>query len=260
MIPMLFPDAAPNSKKTKLFPLYKKLMRMVGQRADRIITDSDASKRDIIKCLEIPTSDHNKVRTIYCGVGKEFTPAAATNTDAPSILYVGRADPYKNLVGLVQAFANAREKLPANTRLLIAGAKDSRYPQAETLAQELGISDHVIWTGYLSQEDLVQTYRDASVLCLPSRCEGFGLPVVEAMAVGTPVICSNAGSLPEVAGDAAIQHDPDDLDALSNALVTVLTDSDHTQSLITKGYEQAARFSWARTAAETLALYEELGQ
>ena len=190
-------------------------------------------------------------------MGKEITPAPTSEPDAPTILYVGRADPYKNLSGLIQAFANARAALPDNTRLLIAGAKDPRYPQAEALATELGIASHVIWTGYLSQEDLVQTYRDANVLCLPSRCEGFGLPVVEAMAVGTPVICSNAGSLPEVAGDAAIQHDPDDLDTLSKALVTVLTDHDHTQTLITKGYEQAARFSWKRTATETLALYEE---
>ncbi len=264
MIPMRFPNAAPNSKKTRLFPLYKKIMRMVGARADRIITDSNASRSDIIEGLRIPEAHQDKVRTIYCGVGEEFNPGDTPDVLDYStnrtrvILYVGRADPYKNLVGLIRAFSQARMNATCDMKLIIAGAKDDRYPEAADLVRELDIEGHVSWTGYIHQNDLVKAYRDADALCLPSRCEGFGLPVVEAMASGTPVICSNAGSLPEVAGDAAILFDPDDIEALSSGLVNILTDPHTARNLVDLGYKQAATFSWTRTAAQTMALYEEL--
>ena len=263
LIPLLFPDHAPRSKKTRLFPLYKRLMISIGRRADRIITDSQASRRDVLEQLRIPESRSDHVHTVYCGVGEDFVPPAKPDPDAERpgtrcILYVGRSDPYKNLTGLVTAFSRMLKRSPFPVKLVIAGSRDERYPDAPRIARELGIEEHIAWTGYIQQSELVRAYQEADLLVLPSRYEGFGLPVVEAMACDTPVVCSTAGSLPEVAGDAALRIDPDDLDGLARAMHDVLTDDALSERLREAGREQVKAFTWDKAARETLAIYEEL--
>ncbi len=260
VIPLKFPDFAPRSRKRRTLPLFRLLMREIGRRADIIVADSESSRRDVIDELAIDPARHPRVRRVYCGVAARYLePAgpAARPPDAPrQILYVGRADPYKNLQGLVRAFAGALPALPP-CELVIAGSPDARYPEAPALARELGIEDRVRWTGYLSEAALLGAYRDADLLVLPSRYEGFGLPVVEAMASGTPVICSPCGSLPEIAGDAALLVDPDDIAGLSKAIVRVLDDPALANDLIRRGHEQARRFRWETTAEQMRQVYRE---
>ncbi|MDA0322948.1 MAG: glycosyltransferase family 1 protein [Verrucomicrobia bacterium] len=262
VIPLKFPHFAPNSRKNRIFPLYRALMSEVARRADIIIADSNSSRRDVIEHCRVPPDRERCVRTIYCGVAARFAPPASRPPPDPSrerrILYVGRADPYKNIGGLVRAFGQARRDGAPASRLVIAGSPDPRYPEAEQLARELKLEDSVEWTGYLSEEQLVTTYQQADLLVLPSRYEGFGLPVVEAMACGVPVICSDQGSLPEVAGDAAVQVHPDDTDRLAAEIKRVLCDDSVWRNMSAGGIEHAKRFTWQRTAQQTLAIYTEL--
>ena len=260
VIPMIFPDRVAKSKKARLYPLYRWLMKEVGARSDVIITDSNASKTDIIQHLRI--ADPSKIRPVYCGVSDRFRPSPRPPQTEPSrsrtILYVGRADPYKNLSAVIKALPIIRKHCTFPVTLTVAGSHDSRYPEAERMAGELGVEAFVNWTGYLSDEMLTLAYQQSDVLVHPSLYEGFGLQVVEAMACGLPVVCSRAGSLPEVAGDAAILVDPSDSKMLARRIADVLTDGALARQLSKKGIRQAARFTWVRTAAETLAIYEEL--
>jgi glycosyltransferase involved in cell wall biosynthesis len=267
VIPLLFPNHAPRSRKSRFFFLYKWIMAEVARRADAIITDSETSRRDCLMLLGVGPCRAGQVTTIPIGVSPRFHPAGGkpaprkdpADTATPrTCLYVGRADPYKNLSGLVRAFALARGRLPFPLRLVIAGPLDERYPEAPALARDLGVAEHVDWTGYLSDADLVRLYQQADLLALPSRYEGFGLPVVEAMACGTPVLISTAGALREVAGDAALTADPDDIGAMADRLQDILMKPDLAEKLVEDGLARAAAFTWARTAAETLALYGKI--
>jgi len=261
VIPMVFPDHAPKSRKTRLFPIFRALMQEVRKRADAIITVSDASRRDILEQLRIPSDAADKVHTVYNGVSEHYTPAtpeAAAPTAPYTLLYVGRADPYKNVDTLIQALARVRTESSLPVHLVIAGSPDPRYPQAMELAKELHLTDAITWTGYLTDEALVDAYRSADLLVHPSRYEGFGLQIVEAMACGTPVVCSNGGSLPEVAGDAGIQVDPDDTKGFAKAITRVLTEPGLAATMREKGFQQAAAFTWEAAARKTLAVYETI--
>lgn len=258
VIPMIFPHHAPRSRKARLYPIYRWLMKDIGRRSDAIIADSRSSRTDIITHLHIRPEHESKVTAVYCGVSKRFHPASRPDIDPSrtrTVLYVGRTDPYKNVCTLVRAFHALQERCPFSLRLVIAGSRDPRYPQAPALCQELGLDANVEWTGYISDDALVGLYQSADVLAHPSRYEGFGLQVAEAMACGTPVVCSGAGSLSEVAGNATILVDPDDTQGFTNGLHTMLTDPVAAADYAQKGIRQAATFTWERTARETLAIY-----
>lgn len=257
LIPLLFPDHAPRSKKTRLFPVYKCLMREVARRADLIITPSDSTRRDIIQELRIPTARKNRVISIPEGVAPDYTPGKRPHHHAEKIiLYVGRSDPYKNLPRLIEALAGVRAE-GINARLRIVGSPDLRYPQAPQKAKELNVTAFVDWTGYVTSEQLVREYQTADVFCLPSRYEGFGLTLLEAMACGAPCVCSNIGSLPEVAGDAALKVDPAILPELVRALTEVLSRPEISEDLSRRGIERAATFTWEHTARETIKAYQQ---
>ena len=259
VIPMIFRHHAPKSLKSKMFWLYSWLMREVGKRADTIITDSQSSANDIIKHLKIPATNQNKIKVIFCGVTEEYKPPATDsdeNENYKKILYVGRSDPYKNLTILIEAFAKAIKEIKSPVKLIIAGSPDPRYPEGPELAKKLNIEDNIKWTGYLSDEELVLTFQTADLLVHPSQYEGFGLPVLEAMACGVPVISSNASSLPEVAGDAAILVEPNDIDAYAENIAKVLNDAELSEQLSQQGIEQAAKFSWEKNARQTMNIYE----
>ncbi|MBN1558081.1 MAG: glycosyltransferase family 4 protein [Lentisphaerae bacterium] len=262
VIPLVMPDHAPKAKKTRILPLFRGIMQEVGARADAVITVSETSRRDVIRHLRIRPQAEAKVRVVYNGVGEAFRQPAdgrMFKANGPrTLLYVGRADPYKNLPTLVTALARVRDTLPFPVNLTVAGSPDPRYPEAARLARELGVHERVKWTGYLPEEDLVHYYQQADLLVHPSRYEGFGLQILEAMACGLPVVSSNAASLPEVAGDAALLVDPDDVDAYADRIRRVLTEPDLWNSLSRKGLDRAAQFTWQRAADETLAVYNSL--
>lgn len=257
LIPLLFPDHAPRSKKTRLFPLYRALMRAIGRRADLIVTVSEATRRDVLRELRIAPARAHRVVSIPEGVEPAYRPAPRAPRTEKRILYVGRRDPYKNLPLLVEALALVRARgIPA--RLQVIGPPDARYPEAPQRAASLGLEGVIDWTGYVTPEALIDAYQQADVFCLPSRYEGFGLTVLEAMACGTPVVCSNSGSLPEVAGDAARLTAIDRPEPVADALAAVLMDDALAARLAARGLAQAARFSWDRTAQETLRAYASL--
>jgi glycosyltransferase involved in cell wall biosynthesis len=261
VIPMIFPDHAPKSRKTKLFPVYRRLMIEVGKRAKMIIADSESSRKDIVTHLQIPAGRYGMVKTVYCGLGSRLSPdsrskPAKDGNEARTILYVGRSDPYKNCVGLISAFALTQKQCHFPIKLLMAGSPDQRYPEINEKINALGLAQSVRRV-YLTDSELASAYRTADLLVLPSLYEGFGLPVLEAMAFGTPVVCSNRGSLPEVAGDAAIQVDPTDIAGLAAAMTRVLTDPVLASAMAAKGRRLAAGFTWQRAATETLAIYHQ---
>jgi len=266
VIPMLFPEHAPRARKARLYPLYRRLMLETGARADAIITVSERSRADVIRALRIPESSASKVVKVFNGVSETFRPppgrgggAAAFGPGRPArLLYVGRADPYKNLTGLLRAVARARGLCPFPLELRIVGPRDPRYPEAPRLAAELGLEAIARWTGFLDDGRLLAEYQRADLLMQPSKYEGFGLPVVEAMACGVPVICGNAGSLPEIAGGAAVLVDPDDVEGIAAAIGRVLGDPALAADLAARGVRRAAEFTWERAAAETLEVYRRV--
>ena len=264
LIPLLFPLATPRALKTRLFPIYRRLMLEIGARADRIIAVSEASRADIVEHLNIPPDRHDTVKVIYNGVSPNFVPAPVADplrddpTRPRTLLYVGRSDPYKNLTLLIQAFAQARQTAPFPLTLKILGPPDPRYPEAGQLVKELGLENAVLWAGYQTNSALVKAYQDADLVVLPSRYEGFGLPVVEAMACGTPMVCSDIPVLKEIGGEAAFYTPLGSIPGLAEGIMTVLTDAPLRRTLIARGFEQARLFTWANAARQTIALYKDL--
>ncbi len=259
VIPLVFPDAAPNSRKARVFRLFRLLMRDIGARADAILTVSNRSAADIITHLKIKNA--SRVHVIPNGVSENFRPAGGQTyrkDGARSLLYVGRSDPYKNLVMLMRAFARACEKSACPLTLTIAGAPDPRYPEPQQTAEALGVADKVSWTGYISDEALLRLYRESDLLVHPSRYEGFGLQILEAMACGLPVLCSNGGSLPEVAGDAAVVLDANDETGFADSICGILNDPARLADLQARGPARAAMFTWEKTARQTLDIYTKL--
>ena len=258
LIPLVHPEFTPKALKTRFFPVYRALMHEIALRTDAVATGSESAKRDIVRLLGIP---EDRIAVAPDGVDGRYGPGGekpSARGGPKTVLYVGRSDPYKNLPGLVAVFARLVREEGVDARLRIVGPPDARYPEAAETARRLGVVDRVERAGYLDDAGLVQAYRDADVLALLSRYEGFGLPVAEAMACGTPVVCSHAASLPEVAGNAARLVAPDDVAGAAAALKAVLTDPAEAARLRAAGLAQAKKFSW-RTAAESiLRLYGEL--
>jgi len=230
--------------------------------ADRIITISEASKRDIVRYLRVP---EEKVSITYLAAslpGLASLETAMGPDDGvlpaqPYILNVGTLEPRKNLVGLLQAFARARRKgLPHS--LVVVGANGWGSSSIERLVDELGIREHVHVSGFVDDQTLPQLYAAADFFVYPSLYEGFGLPVLEAMACGAPVITSNVSSMPEVASGAALLVDPRSTDELCDAMLRLAGDGQLRSLLRTKGRERAGHFSWERTAEQTWQIYQEV--
>jgi glycosyltransferase involved in cell wall biosynthesis len=228
----------------------------IARRADHIITVSEYSRSRIVEVLDV---DPGKITVAYNGVGDCFRPmdtAAARgfckNTlgvDSSFILYVGNLRPHKNVEGLVRAFAQLRKTRGSAHPLVIVGAaKGAAAERLRQLAVDLGISGSIHFAGPLEESVLVAAYNAAAMVVLPSFEEGFGLPVVEAMSCGTPVACSRAASLPEIAGDDAAYFDPGDADEMAACMGAVLDNPERRLEMRNRGFERAARFTWSHSA------------
>ena len=256
LIPLVHPEFTLRALKTRFFPVYRALMHEIARRTDAVVTGSESAKRDIVRLLGIP---EGRMAVAADGVDARHAPGGekpSARGGPRTVLYVGRCDPYKNLPGLVEAFAQL-VRAGVDARLRIVGSPDARYPEAGAAARRLGVADRVEWSGYLDDAGLLKAYQDADALALLSRYEGFGLPVLEAMACGTPVVCSNAASLPEVAGAAARLVDPDDVAGAAAALKDILTNPTETARLRAAGLAQARKFSWRTAAEAVLRVYGE---
>ncbi len=247
---------------------YMRLVAQASHKATRIITISQHAKQDIMDALHIPAE---RIRVIYQAAGEEYQPVtdpqrlaevrARYGIGERYVFYLGGLDQRKNVLQLVRAFAQLIRQLDEpNLQLVIEGNPDKQqgplFPDPRPVAAELGVSDHIIY-GYIEEEDKPALYSGASVFVFPSIYEGFGLTPLEAMQCGAPIICSNRTSLPEVVGDAALSLDPDDTTAMVEAMQRVLTNSELAADLRSRSLQQAKKFSWRKTATETLAAYEE---
>jgi glycosyltransferase involved in cell wall biosynthesis len=175
------------------------------------------------------------------------------------LLYIGTLQPRKNLIRLVTAFSSLQPPT-SNLQMVIAGAKGWLYSDIFAMVKQLGLEYKVLSPGRVADEDKVALISGAVALVFPSLYEGFGLPVIEAMQCGTPVICSKTSSLPEVAGDAALLTDPLDEDALAQAMIRLLGDADLRRTLVERGYTQAQKFSWSACAARVLSTLESVAR
>lgn len=258
---MRFPDAFRRANRVYL----TLFTRLSTRRAARVIAVSESTRRDVIALCGVAPE---KVVTVHNGVDEAFRPAdppavaafrRAKGLPDRFILFLGTLEPRKNLGALLHAYAGLRARSREGApKLVIAGGKGWFYERVLAEVDVLGLADDVIFPGYVAADELPWWYRAAELFVYPSRFEGFGLPVLEAMACGTPVITTTSSSLPEVAGDAAILVDPDDVPALSDAMERVLADPGLQGALRAAGLQRAAGFSWQRTAAETARLYRDV--
>ncbi len=240
-------------------------VRNAVRRATRVIAISESTKRDLIAAYGIPAG---RVRVIYCGRSQHFSPAAdigelerwraAQGAPAKFILHVGTLEPRKNTAQIIRAFARAKRAAKLPQQLVLIGARGWKYDGVDRAIEAEGIARDVIFAGYVPPEQLPNWYRAADAFIYPSLYEGFGLPPLEAMACGTPVITSNVSSLPEVVGDAALQVNPHDTEMLADALTRVVTDRALAADLRARGLAQAEKFSWQRAGQATAQLYREL--
>jgi glycosyltransferase involved in cell wall biosynthesis len=243
--------------------LHRRKAAFARDTADLVIVISEATRRDVIAHLGLA---RDRIRLIYPGVDPAFRPVAdrgalkqllASRGLAPGeyILFVGTIEPRKNLLRLVEAYRQLRRGRSHVPRLVLAGAPGWGYQPVFERVAALGLSKSVVFLGHVPDPLLPALYSGAIVFVYPSLYEGFGLPVLEAMACGTPVVTSDTSSLPEVAGDAGVLVDPADVEALANALRTLLEDPDRRAALSADGRRRAATFTWDRAAQQTLAAY-----
>lgn len=233
------------------------------KRCDRIIAISECTKRDAVRLYGI---EADKIKVIPLGVSERFRPSTDGEKSAfrerfrlPEryLLYVGTIEPRKNLSMLLEAY-RAVVDAGANVRLVIAGKKGWLYEDFFRKVRELHLEDEVLIPGFVPEEDLPALYSLADAFVYPSLYEGFGLPVLEAMACGTPVVCSNTSSLPEVAGNAGLLIPPTEPHAWAQALGQVTRNTELRAELRDSGLRQAGRFRWEKTARETLEVYRSV--
>ena len=244
LIPLRFPRAT-----SPLTNYFRFVVPLVLQQAEHIICNSEATTKDIVDFYNIPA---DKITPILLGYdSNNFYPRQETQNliPQPYFLYLGRQDAYKNITGLINAFATVSNK---EYYLAIAGSKDSRFtPQLEAQIKELNIEERVIFLDYLDYQQLPIIISNATALVFPTFWEGFGLPALEAMACGTPVITSNLASLPELTGDAAILIDPYNTAAITSAMEEIGKDSVMRSELSRLSLQQARKFSWQKTGKAT---------
>jgi glycosyltransferase involved in cell wall biosynthesis len=245
----------------------KKQTTMAAKYAAKIIASSHHTKKDLMGYYSIPGE---RIQVIHLASSKVFYPEreiaflqrclARLNIYKNFVLFVGSLEPRKNVKLLIKAYAEYLKADPDRYLLVIAGGRGWLNDDIYALVAELGIERHVRFLGYIQEPDLRCLYSVARVFVYPSIYEGFGLPPLEAMACGAPVITSHTSSLPEVVGDAAILIDPSNVEELFHAMRTVLGDDDLRLQMRKKSLERAKLFSWTRTAQETLAVYQEVCQ
>lgn len=245
-------------------PTWKLNMRGL-KKADRIITISEYSKSDIIKHVGYPENQISIVSpavdhgSYFVNRDKEIIKKFGIKNDEKVILYVGSEQPRKNIPFLLEAVSQLKKKLP-EIKLLKVGTPQvpGIREKLHKLIETLGLQKEVIFAGYVSESDLTKYYNAADLFVFPTLYEGFGLPPLEAMACGTPVITSNVTSLPEVVGDSAITTNPYDVNAFAEAMYNLLTDEKLRENMINKGLKRAKLFNWERSAEETFKVYEQL--
>ncbi|MCC6190821.1 MAG: glycosyltransferase family 4 protein [Anaerolineales bacterium] len=262
----LIPRLLPEYRGSAAVQLYTALVSAATAGASLVLTDSDASAHDLAKHLKVLPA---KIRTVYLAAAPEYSPAGDWRVDDPIrekyglaegyVLYLGGFDPRKNVRGLLSAWTWAAGAIGQGYPLVIGGQLPApggaHYDDYPALAAEMDVADTVKFIGPVAEADKPALYRGASAFAYPSRYEGFGLPPLEAMASGVPVVTTTGGSLPEVVGSAGYLVPPDDTRTFGAALITIVVEPSVHADLRARGLAQARKFSWEKTARETAAAY-----
>lgn len=249
--------------------LYNALVAAGARGAGQIITDSHASQRDIEQQLGIPAGD---ITPIHLAAAPQYNPdsdllldmAILRKYNLPDfyVLYLGGYEIHKNVTTLLLAYTYVAQAMGEDYPLVLAGRQPQPHspnlPNYPSYIDQLGLSNHVRWIGYVDEEDKPAVYRGALCFAFPSRYEGFGLPPLEAMACGVPVVTTDAASLPEVVGDAAFAVPPDNERDMAGAIIATLVQENLAAELKHKGLQQAAQFTWEKTIHETILVYDRL--
>jgi glycosyltransferase involved in cell wall biosynthesis len=249
-------------------PVYEAIVtraaRLYAARATAIVSDSEYSKREIVARLGV---DAAKVSVIPLALGAEFKPESLTAAAraryavrSPYVLYVGNFNPHKNIPRLIRAFALLPGAVRSRHSLVLAGGYGDGRPELARLAESLGLTDRVIFSGRVEDADLPALYSEAAVYVTPSLEEGFGATVLEAMACGAPVIASNRAALPEIVADAGLLFDPEQEGAIVSALVRVLSDPALADDLRRRALARAGLYTPARTTGRILGLLREVDE
>ena len=261
-IHLMFPEYLPN----RMALTYARASLWAGARvSNRILTVSEASKRDILRFFDVPPE---KISVIYNGIDERFRVQPAEEEMArvtqryqltgDFVLYAGNVKPHKNVERLIDAFQLVRQDGLDHLKLIVIGDEISKYAELRRAVHRYNLHKYVRFLGYMPDATLAVLYRLAAVFVFPSLYEGFGLPPLEAMASGTPVVTSNVSSLPEVAGDAAVLVDPRDPRAIADGIRRVLTERGLRETLRAKGLNRAAEFSWERSVQRIRQIYGDV--
>ena len=254
----IFPQFHPRSRR-----LYLSLAtRLAARSATAVIALSENTKRDACRILGIPAQ---KVHVVPCGVSERFRPLSGAERAAfrerhglgPYIYYQGTLEPRKNLVRLIQAFARLRRQGLTSHKLVIGGAPGWGFEEVYTEVEWQGLEDSVLFLGFVPDDEAPYWYAAADVSVYPSLYEGFGLPLLEAMACGTPVVAADNSSLPEVVGDAGLLFPAEDVEALAESLGSLLEDEGRRVALAEAGLQRSRSYSWWKVAELTAAVYSQ---
>ncbi len=230
------------------------------------LTISEFSKNDILQHLR--QLDHNKIKVVYTSANESFVQVDKINSlqkirtkfniDCNYILTLGAIDPRKNTELVIKTYLELKIKNNINEKLLIVGIPNWKQSEFYNIVEESNFKEDILFVNFVSEEDLVLLYNCASIFLYPSLYEGFGIPLLEAMACGVPVVTSNVTSMPEIAGDAAFLINPHNGQELKAAVIKLLSDENLRNDLIARGLKQAKEYSWIKTAKQTLAIYESV--
>lgn len=258
----------PQSHTPETIAITSKNMEMIVRRADKLICISQSTRDDLHKYFNIA---QDKTAVVYNGVNHQFFyPLSSADKDQARqwikskgiegkfALCVGTLEPRKNLLGICQAMAELKGKGKLNFKLAVAGMQGWLSTNTRDIIGTLGLLDDIVFLGFVSDEELAGLYNCATVFVFPSFYEGFGFPILEAMACGCPVITSHHSSCGELAQDAAITIDPKNTTAMAEAMASLMNDADLRQRYMTAGLTRAGEFSFEKTARETVAIYEQV--
>jgi glycosyltransferase involved in cell wall biosynthesis len=261
----------PEYRRSPAARLYNALVSASARGANHVITDSFASKLDILDHLYIP---EERVTAVYLGVDPRYSPtggdlmemAVLRKYNLPDfyILYLGGYELHKNILNLLHAYTYVAQALGEEYPLVLAGKKPDKvtpvFPDYDDYIRRSRLEKFVRWIGFVDEEDKPAIYRNAETFVFPSRYEGFGLPPLEAMACGTPVVTGDGGSLLEVIGPAGFALDPDDVRNMAGSIIATIMQPELAAELRQKGLEQAAKFTWEKTTVETLFVYDQVSK
>lgn len=240
------------------------MMRRTLRQADLIVAISQYTKRDILEKYNVP---EGAVRVIHLAAGDQgvindtYTDSGSTQSppNSPYCLFIGNFKRYKNIEGAIAAVAKFNKTTQQKTiKLVVVGNDEKNLPRVQDYAKNSGVLENIVFMRYVTDTTLRTLYGNAVCLLFPSLYEGFGMPVLEAMSVGVPVVCSNTTSLPEVAGDAALFVDPLNTQSIADSIGRILENKNLREELVRKGHENSRRFSWEETARQYLKIYQEI--